>query len=141
MGTDISPSPEKFFRPVKRRKFQRRRVDDSGEDPQPEPAAQEDNSNNNYRPTSNLPHEADDAAPTTDVIRLRRSFRPRRGGIEFSTAPRPASNGPSQAESAMVEATREDAEDLKIQAISNRFTAHSGQEVDVDKHMYVLIIA
>ena len=138
METDVGPSPENLFRPVKRRKFQRRRVDDSGGDPQPESAAREDNSDNNERPTSDAPQEADDAAPTTDIIRLRRSFRPRRGGIEFSTAARPASNGPSQAQSAMVEATGEDAEDLKIQAMSNRFTAHSGQEVDVDKHMYVL---
>ena len=125
-------STENLFRAAKRRKFQRRRVGDGRED---SPSKQE-KSNDNDTVTADAASgevEADDAAPTTDVIRFRRSFKPRRGGIEFSTAARPSN--PTQ--SAVAAATSsEDADHLNTQTMSSRFKAHSGPEVDMDKHMY-----
>src|SRR5690606_36328321 len=80
------------------------------------------------------PTQPDDAIPSTDVARRRRLQRARKGGIEFSTTSRQTTSTGNQAAATMISA--EDLENEKIRARCDRFTAHTGQTVDVDKHMY-----
>lgn len=140
METEIDALSQPLFRPVKRRKFLRRRGgddDDHDHDPEshrdtqvaaPEPTSDRQDS------TSPASNEADSSIPATDILKLRKPFRPRKGGIEFSATARPTTG--SGAKFSANETGSEDAEKLKIQAMCDRFTAHTGQKVDVDNHMY-----
>ncbi|KAL4814197.1 hepatocellular carcinoma-associated antigen 59-domain-containing protein [Aspergillus spinulosporus] len=129
MSTDCDSNPEIFFRPVKRRKFQRRRPEDI--DSQQETQASHDD-----LPASQSPLNESETAQGADAFRLRRLHRSRKGGIEFSTTPRPTSN---QADRTSSQAPTEDADGERLQAMCDRFTAHTGQTVDVDKHMMAYI--
>ncbi|KAF9887586.1 hypothetical protein FE257_009798 [Aspergillus nanangensis] len=126
MDADIGPNPEAFFRPVKRRKFLRRRHEEDSHDETP----------NEHESSLSAPQaaqeESNDAVHHSDIARLRRLHRTRKGGIEFSATSRPtAENGKQVAIS-----TAEDMDFERAHAMSDRFTAHTGQTVDVDKHMY-----
>ncbi|BCR92349.1 telomere length and silencing 1 family protein [Aspergillus chevalieri] len=123
MDTEPQPAPESLFRPVKRRKFLRRRPDHEQEDIE----LNDDSGRDTKSSTSQTPQEID------DVVRLRRPQRTRKGGIEFSTTgSRQTADNDAQA---VAQRSAEETEDERLRAMCDRFTAHTGQTVDVDKHM------
>ncbi|KAL5048534.1 hypothetical protein BDW71DRAFT_24056 [Aspergillus fruticulosus] len=130
MGTDCDPDPEFFFRPVKKRKFQRRRPEDT-DGQQETQAPHEDIS------ASQSSLNEPEAAQAADALRLRRLHRSRKGGIEFTTRPRPTADQADRA--SFPAAIEEDTESERLRAMCDRFTAHTGQAVDVDKHMMTYI--
>lgn len=125
MNTETDSTPEPLFRSVKRRKFLRRRPD------------HEQDVQENAPETSNESGREATTEETDDVVRLRRPQRVRKGGIEFSTTARQTTDNGSQA----VEAHQEtdEGDETSILAMCDRFTVHTGQTVDVDKHMYGLL--
>ncbi|PYH84928.1 hypothetical protein BO82DRAFT_372206 [Aspergillus uvarum CBS 121591] len=133
MDTEINPAS--LFRPVKKRKFLRRRPGDSVEDAQGTTA---DDYGQLLDELSSLPQsDGLDTSHNLNAARLRRLQRARKGGIEFSTASRTTSKGDNQKN--MTCATTENMESERLQAMCDRFTAHTGQTVDVDKHMMAYI--
>lgn len=120
METESVPVEGIAFRPAKRRKFTRnRRLSVTADsDPQPTDTACSDND-----------IEAVDA-PVSEMLRLRKK-KLHRNGIEFSNT-RTRSAEPPPPAPATVDINAE-----RIKAISDRFVAHSGQVVDVDRHMFV----
>ncbi|KAL2866366.1 telomere length and silencing 1 family protein [Aspergillus lucknowensis] len=126
MDTDVGPDPDVLFRPVKRRKFQRRRPDDTD-------SQQETQASNDASETQGL-QGGTHSLQTADALRIRRLHRSRKGGIEFSTTSRPTTEQRDRA--SLSTETAEDIEDERLRAMCDRFTAHTGQTVDVDKHMY-----
>lgn len=120
---------ETFFRPIKKRKFLRRRPEQTEETRSPS----EDREHHAKTPPVESAGETEDGVQTSDVVRLRRQHRARKGGIEFSTTSRKTTNNGSSGPMT----TGEELEDERIRHMSDRFTAHTGQTVDVDKHMYV----
>lgn len=137
MDTEIDAVSQPLFRPVKRRKFLRRRggdddaVDESHRDVQ---VAEAEPTSDGQDSAPAISDEADTSIHATDILKLRKPFRPRKGGIEFSATSRSATG--SGLKSTTNGTGSEDAEALKIQAMCDRFTAHTGQKVDVDNHMY-----
>lgn len=146
-ATDIQ---EPLFRPVKKRKFLRKRPDQ----PHNESEVQADISTSATIPATLPTSEIERAistgpssAPLTDtgdsqddniqseVLRRRKAQRARKGGIGFT--PGNKSMAGRADTSLSTKATDEDLVDQKIQAISDRFVANTGQKVDIDKHMYV----
>lgn len=124
MDTELQPAPESLFRPVKRRKFLRRRPDH-------EQGNNEVNGDSGRDTESSM---AQTSQETDDVVRLRRPQRTRKGGIEFSTTgSRQTTNNDAQA---IARRSAEETEDERLRAMCDRFTVHTGQTVDVDKHMY-----
>lgn len=124
MDTELQPAPESLFRPVKRRKFLRRRPDHEQEDSE----VNGDSGRDTESSTAQTPQETD------DVVRLRRPQRTRKGGIEFSTTgSRQTTDNDAQA---VAQRSAEETEDERLRAMCDRFTVHTGQTVDVDKHMY-----
>lgn len=124
MDTELQPAPESLFRPVKRRKFLRRRPDHEQEDNE----VNGDSGRDTESFTAQTPQETD------DVVRLRRPQRTRKGGIEFSTTgSRQTTDNDAQA---VAQRSAEETEDERLRAMCDRFTVHTGQTVDVDKHMY-----
>ncbi|PYI01061.1 hypothetical protein BO78DRAFT_379741 [Aspergillus sclerotiicarbonarius CBS 121057] len=132
MDPDIDPAP--LFRPGKRRKFQRRRPESNGDESQP--TATED-SHISESSTPSPWQESPGSISASDVLRSRRLHRARKGGIEFSTTSRSSAGNASQATVSAVAA--EDLENERMRAMCDRFTAHTGQTVDVDKHMMAYI--
>ncbi|KAE8375790.1 hepatocellular carcinoma-associated antigen 59-domain-containing protein [Aspergillus bertholletiae] len=133
MDTDATSNPEALFRPAKRRKFLRRRPGDTLEDFRGE------NRGGSCDPdlTTTQPQADDDTVHPTDLIHLRRLHRFRKGGIGFSTTSRQSADNDKQA--VISTESAEDLEAQRIQAMCDRFTAHTGQTVDVDKHMMAYI--
>ncbi|EED23596.1 conserved hypothetical protein [Talaromyces stipitatus ATCC 10500] len=132
MDTEISEVPIVSFRPVKRHKFLRKRLDESDDVSTPDNAATE------YRAASEegqayngeLQDEGNENEVLSKIMRPRKFQRMRRGGIEFSTSSaQPVEKNDSLA------LTAEPTEADIIKAKLDRFTAHTGQKVDVDKHM------
>jgi Hepatocellular carcinoma-associated antigen 59 len=123
MDTESNTVEATAFRPIKRRKFTRNRQ-----------ASESDELTLDQVGTGS-PNN-DSAAvhtPASDIVRLRRS-RPRKNGIEFTNTRARSSEPPPQSSGRTVV----DTETERIKAISDRFVAHSGQVVDVDRHMFVL---
>ncbi|OJJ57820.1 hypothetical protein ASPSYDRAFT_153604 [Aspergillus sydowii CBS 593.65] len=129
MDTEVEQNPEVLFRPAKRRKFQRRRPEDTG-------GQQKQASNEDIPATQSLGDDSE-TAQAADAFRLRRRHRSRKGGIEFSTTPRPTADQTGQA--SLSAPTEEDVDNERLRAMCDRFTAHTGQTVDVDKHMMAYI--
>ncbi|RHZ49902.1 telomere length and silencing 1 family protein [Aspergillus thermomutatus] len=71
---------------------------------------------------------------STELARLRRLQRARKGGIEFSNTSRQSTDKTGN-QAAVTTVTAEDLENEKIRAMCDRFTAYTGQTVDVDKHI------
>ncbi|PGH19070.1 hypothetical protein AJ79_00104 [Helicocarpus griseus UAMH5409] len=147
MSAMETEEPEPLFRPVKRRKFLRKRPDPSVEEQQPPqpspdpqttvynaPSSRQDGAASESHPDE--PQEADTGIP--DIIRLRKSLKARRGGVGFTAATKPAS-GDEQSDALVEVDPAQDPESTIIQGISDRFVAHTGQKVDVDKHMMAYI--
>ncbi|KAE8365265.1 hepatocellular carcinoma-associated antigen 59-domain-containing protein [Aspergillus caelatus] len=134
MDNNTTSNPETLFRPVKRRKFLRRRPEDTLEDFRNENRRDDRGSD----PTTPSQSQADnDPVHPTDLVRLRRLHRFRKGGIGFSTTSRQSANNDKQA--IVSTGSAEDLEAQRIHAMCDRFTAHTGQTVDVDKHMMAYI--
>lgn len=131
MHTDVGAAPEPLFKPVKKRKFLRRRPDCETEDSQGE--TQPTNEESAYSDFPAVQH-ADDSTRPTHSIHLRRPHRARRGGLEFSASSRQVTGDGGQPTA--TEPAAEELDDEKIRVMSDRFTVHTGQTVDVDKHMY-----
>ncbi|KAH1585610.1 hypothetical protein KXX69_008217 [Aspergillus fumigatus] len=136
MDTDGGPSTEALFRPVKRRKFLRRREFEP-EDSQ-EAQANANSIHDNHSSASHPPSQSNDTVLSTDLARLRRLQRARKGGIEFSNISRQSTDKTGN-KAVVTTVTAEDLENEKIRAMCDRFTAHTGQTVDVDKHMMAYI--
>ncbi|GES62694.1 hepatocellular carcinoma-associated antigen 59-domain-containing protein [Aspergillus terreus] len=132
MDTDVNPNPETLFRPVKRRKFLRRRP----EEPQDEPQA-DSSSPAPSQPQPQDETQASDGVHPTDIARLRRLQRARKGGIEFSATSRQTAEHASK--NALSTASADEIESERIRAMCDRFTGHTGQTVDVDRHMMAYI--
>lgn len=142
METDLAQNPEPLFRPVKRRKFLRRRVDEEPDqlaaEQSPRPSRALDDDNNEVArdvAASASPNDQEENGETqvADILRLRKPYRARKGGIEFSASSRQRADDDSHDSITVV---APDPESEKIRAMCDRFTAHTGQKVDVDKHMY-----
>ncbi|KAI9045108.1 telomere length and silencing 1 family protein [Aspergillus affinis] len=133
METNANPQSETFFRPpAKKRKFLRRRAEDLPED------GADDSLPVAPRSRSQSPRDTpQDATAPYDFIRRRRLHRARKGGIEFSATSRQTTVTANQ--SALSSATTEELETERIQSMCDRFTAHTGQTVDVDRHMMTYI--
>lgn len=127
MDTEVEQNPEVLFRPAKRRKFQRRRPEDTG-------GQQKTQASDEDIPASQSRGDDSETAQAADALRFRRRHRSRRGGIEFSTTPRPTADQAGQA--SLSAPTEEDVDNERLRAMCDRFTVHTGQTVDVDKHMY-----
>ncbi|KAJ0416034.1 hepatocellular carcinoma-associated antigen 59-domain-containing protein [Aspergillus carlsbadensis] len=125
MDTQVEPNQEVHFRPFKRRKFQRRRPDDTD-------SQQESPASNDASVTQDFQSDVE-TVQTADAMRIRRLQRSRKGGIEFSAASRPTAGQASKTSFPIT--TAEDTEGDRLRAMCDRFTAHTGQTVDVDKHM------
>lgn len=133
MDTEADPLTEPIFRPVKRRKFARRRPDDNSEDAgTTDNFTGETNEQDRAAKPSQPLHDDDRNTGTTSVVRLRRGHPARKGGIGFSATSRIGKDGGRQTSVAPVE----DQEKERVRAMGDRFTGHTGQAVDVDKHMY-----
>ncbi|KAL2833237.1 hepatocellular carcinoma-associated antigen 59-domain-containing protein [Aspergillus cavernicola] len=130
MNTDVEANPEILFRPVKRRKFQRRRPEDLDSQQETQVSSEDVSA-----PQS--PQDDATAVQTAETLRRRRLQRPRKGGIEFSASSRSISDQSNLA--SLSAATAEDMESERLRTMCDRFTAHTGQTVDVDKHMMAYI--
>ncbi|PKX98543.1 telomere length and silencing 1 family protein [Aspergillus novofumigatus IBT 16806] len=137
MDTDVSPNTEAMFRPVKRRKFLRRREFEP-EDSQEAHVANANSIHDNDSSASQPLSQSNDIVSSTDLARLRRLQRARKGGIEFSNTSRQSTDKTGN-QAAVTTVTAEDLENEKIRAMCDRFTAYTGQTVDVDKHMMAYI--
>ncbi|KAL4960939.1 telomere length and silencing 1 family protein [Aspergillus stella-maris] len=129
MDSEADSNPEVLFRAAKRRRFQRRRHEDTG--------SQQGNRTSNDDNSSQSAQDKSDAIQTAEALRLRRLRRSRKGGIEFSTTSRPTADQTSQ--TSLTAPTEEDIESERTRAMCDRFTAYTGQTVDVDKHMMAYI--
>ncbi|PYH90678.1 hypothetical protein BO71DRAFT_387179 [Aspergillus ellipticus CBS 707.79] len=133
MDPEIDPTA--LFRPVKRRRFQRRRPEVDGEEgSQPTTTGQAGHVSGSSTPSW---QETSDTFPASDLLRSRRLHRARKGGIEFSATARPAASHGGQAATSTM--TMEDPDNERMRTMCDRFTAHTGQTVDVDKHMMAYI--
>lgn len=138
--TDLAETTGPFFRPVKRRKFLRKRPDDDlhttpENGPSSLPPPSEEQETQGPSTTSALPraNEDEESTPVSDILRLRKSHKARRGGVEFSTSSRSKIQDNAQSTDLV---NVQDQEIERVRAMADRFTVHTGQKVDVDKHMY-----
>lgn len=141
METDITQRPDAIFRPIKRRKFLRKRLDGRAEDvtsEQNNTSIQHDSQKEKTvaeQLSLMLSDDGRNGEPQpAGPLHLRKPHRVRRGGIEFFSAKQKADG--NRQSSGM---TLEDMESENIEAMFDRFTAHTGQKVDLDKHMYDLV--
>lgn len=130
MSSEPDLAPETLFRPVKRRKFMRKRLDDNDTD-SPSHESVAGSSGQHSRPQE-IQADYEEEGQSTGVARLRRPHPARKGGIAFSTK---SQLGKDDNQS-MALTPAKDTEQERIQAMCDRFTGHTGQTVDVDKHMY-----
>ena len=124
MDPEVDAVPVKsLFRPVKKRKFARRRADHEAEDTaDADPALVANNQNDNAGPTQ---------TPGSNNIRRLRAVR--KGGIGFSNTSR---LGDDHGQQLVLGPAAGDPEEDKIRAMNERFTGYTGQTDDVDRHMY-----
>jgi hypothetical protein len=125
----LDPSSDTTFRPSKRRKVYRQRE------------AEETHNVSLETPTSShlqqIEVDLTEASPAeietsiTNILKLRKNAKARRGGIEFSNRLR-AKQNPSGTSNEL-ESRAETPED--IATIVNRFAPQTGQVADVDQHM------
>jgi hypothetical protein len=122
----MKPQNPGLFRPAKKRKFHRstRPIEHGGPHDElapPDLAARDENE-----------HLSDEPA-LAQILRQRKTNKNRRQGIEFSTLRPSTATEPTMSNSlATVQP-----EVHRLKAISDRFVGHTGQVVDVDKHMFV----
>ncbi|OKL55640.1 hypothetical protein UA08_09107 [Talaromyces atroroseus] len=136
MDTGLSEAPIVSFRPIKRQKHMRKRADESDDVPLSESntvAGQRPKSEEERRNISQESQENDGPdGGVSNITRPRKPNRMRKGGIEFSTSNSQVANTNDANNLALTVGTTE--ADI-IKAKFDRFTAHTGQTVDVNKHM------
>jgi len=126
-----------LFRPVKRRKFMRKRPDEKSAKTEPTPidtVASPSFGAEDIEPPQSPTN--DKGLSVAEILRLRKLRKTRKGGIEFSNAPAPSH--PDDANSNTLVIQDADADTGRVREMSDRFTPHTGQVVDANKHMYVL---
>jgi hypothetical protein len=125
MDPEVDAVPtESLFRPAKKRKFARRRLDHEAEDTaDTNPALIANNQNDNVGPAQ--------TTPGSNQIRRPRAIR--KGGIGFSTKSR---LGNDHGQQLVLAPPAGESEEDKIRAMNERFTGYTGQSDDVDRHMY-----
>lgn len=116
-----------LFRPNKRRKFQRARPRTQDGDSKVEVASPD-------QQNSTSPGDEAEGPAIASILKLRKQQKPRQRGIEFSNT---RTNTVEEATTSSSLTLREPQPD-KLRAITDRFVGHTGQVVDVDKHMFVL---
>ncbi len=122
MDAEADTAMAATFRPAKRRKFTRDRRISDGQESKPQPVD-----------TASPESSASTAAVhISDLVRLRKN-KSRKTGIEFSNTRTRSSEPPPSATDLATDGDDEE----RLKAISDRFVTHSGQIVDVDKHMFV----
>ncbi|KAL8685457.1 MAG: hypothetical protein Q9218_007748 [Villophora microphyllina] len=142
--TNPDTSVDDSFRPFKRRKFLRKRVEspsDNGENRIPESIVLNDDTPDRlFPPRTDREEQTHVEAPitVTELLRRRKAVQKRRLGIEFSNA------APAGESSALVPRAGDeilDNEDSleKILSVVDRFAPQTGQVADVDKHMMAYI--
>ena len=128
---DAEAAPEAvFFRPAKRRKFQRDR----------ESSDQEDVSNLEDQEVTgvrNAESSGGEGSNVAGVFRVRKANRARPGGIAFSSLKLDGKNSESGDVSMTLALTRPEQPSVGT-SISDRFVGHAGQVADVNKQMCVL---
>lgn len=116
-----------LFRPAKRRKFQRTRHLTEDGDIHAELASSETGA-------CGARDDSPDEPAFTEILRQRKTNRNRRQGIEFSPMTPNAVTESSTSNNLTAMAPQV----ARLRTISDRFVGHTGQVVDVDKHMFVL---
>ncbi|KAI9834955.1 MAG: hypothetical protein M1819_002678 [Sarea resinae] len=148
--SETAPTSEPLFRPTKRRKFYRKREEDNEDGgntsvttlrtTEPSiatPPSQADTEGSTQSTAGDLTHLS-----MTDILRLRKAVRSRKGGIEFSARSNNVARGnsPSAGPTSDALIEREQTPE-EIQPVVNRFAPQTGQIADVDKHMMAYIDA
>ncbi len=146
-------SVDPTFRPLKRRRNYRRHSDEAGEPSATPPAAGYDNAAEprQSEPIADAPsvsakayaeeEEAETQLPVSEILRLRKQARHRRGGIEFAANHVPESAGAGRpgmaatADGAEEGHAERDGNTGEAARIVNRFAPQTGQVADVNKHM------
>ncbi|KAJ9305653.1 hepatocellular carcinoma-associated antigen 59-domain-containing protein [Paecilomyces variotii] len=139
--TDLAETAGPLFRPVKKRKFLRKRPeDDLNTEPENAPSAPPSQAEQQQKTqglsTASTFNDDEESTPVSDILRLRKVHKARRGGVEFSASSRSRTHGDAESTD-LVNTQDQDVE--KVRAMADRFTAHTGQKVDVDKHMMAYI--
>jgi hypothetical protein len=116
-----------LFRPAKRRMFQRARRSTEDGDVHVGLASLDS-------PSPEAVERQSDEPALTEILRKRKTSKNRCQGIEFSTLKLSAVTEPTMSNSLTTTEPQVD----RVKAISDRFVGHTGQVVDVDKHMFVL---
>ena len=84
------------------------------------------------------PEDGEPTPAMSEILRFRKSHKLRRGGIGFSTANKPSgSGGDGNQAGAELSLTEQEDDVGRVLGMDTRFVGHTGQKVDVDKHMYV----
>ncbi|GAD98641.1 hypothetical protein NFIA_082890 [Paecilomyces variotii No. 5] len=143
--TDLAETTEPLFRPVKKRKFLRKRPEDdlnteleNGPSAPPQQTEQQETPGLSTAPASALVNDDEESTSVSDILRLRKAHKARRGGVEFSASSKSRTHGNAQSTDMV---NMQDQEVEKVRAMADRFTVHTGQKVDVDKHMMAYIEA
>ncbi|KAL1958072.1 hypothetical protein VTO42DRAFT_5112 [Malbranchea cinnamomea] len=135
------------FHPAKRRKFLRARPTglDPAEDTTPDlPQPGEPSNVAESRPasvtesseTKAAEHDSEEAA-ISDILRRRKLHKARRVGIGFTADEKAGSH--SGRRSPELALTELDEEKQRVLGISDRFVKHTGQKVELDKHMMAYV--
>ena len=126
---DERTTREPLFRPSKRRKIFRKRQGDENEEDGAQPTsprvADDDSVARSASPSDSL--------DISEVIKVRRHNKSRGVGVAFSST----SSRPTTTTSVAETDTRTHDDAPRLQGIEDRFITHTGQVVDVDKHMFV----
>ena len=130
------------FRPAKRRKFYRKRVDidEGGDNPSLAPAGptaltelltvEELIAQNGQPSTSEAQVEEEPNLSVAEILRLRKAAQRRKGGIDFSNTSAITTIPPASDALAIKEDPIE-----QLKTVVDRFAPQTGQVADVDKHM------
>lgn len=120
------PQTENLFRTTKRRKFIRKRDEDESRPQSTAPASEA---------TPSLQPEEDGPSNISELLQARKAGKRRWNGVTFTNASKTTeADAPNTPAEIIV---RQDPEAARLKAITDRFVPHTGQTVDVDKHMFV----
>lgn len=131
---------EPVFRPSKRRKFYRKRIDEDGEKEAEAVVGCADLSALKSESWDDLSSPRDDLESSgqsvADLLRLRKQVRARKGGIEFTNTTRPGHSRADSSQEPLSDALiSHDELQEEIKAVTGRFAPQTGQVADVNKHM------
>ena len=131
------PTAESLFRPVKRRKVFRKRPEDDNDGEHVtstvDSSAPPTIAREAVEQHSAIHQEPIESSNISEIIRARRLNKSRGHGVEFSSTS--SRQVPNNLDLDYNGDTVE--EESRPQGIADRFIGHTGQAVDVDKHMFV----